>query len=333
VSSRVEIPSTYPNLLHNAGLTPSGEAEGALAAWRSLFDLIAPDAVIFDHAPIALLASSNYQFRRILIGTGFTCPPPVERFPDWRAGDRPEPDPTVHQSEASVLEVINQYRARVNAPPLARLSHLFAEADLTLLTTVRELDHFPDRTTGQYLGNWVPGNEGLAPIWPEGSGKRLFAYLKPYRELPFLLNRLAASRRPTVVYIADCPPELRRVNCATVSVQTTPVAFDEVAQQCDACILHAGHGSTLQFLLRGKPLFLLPLLLEQRLTAVRVAKLGAGICVDPHDKGAVRERLSEFLVDHAHRAGAERFAAEYRSTTPSGQLDRTVHAIQRLFSG
>src|SRR5687768_13798779 len=46
VRDRVEPPSTYPDLLHNSGLTRSGEAESALAAWRSLFDLVAPDAVV-----------------------------------------------------------------------------------------------------------------------------------------------------------------------------------------------------------------------------------------------------------------------------------------------
>lgn len=323
-------PSTFADTLHNAGLATVRNALGAVTAWRSLYDLVSPDAVLFDHAPLALLAASAHSCRKIMLGTGFTCPPALAQFPDWREQDRPEPDPHVHDSEHSVLAVANHYRSQLGAPALSRLSQLFTEADLTLLTTVAEFDHFPDRRNATYFGNWIAGNVGTTPSWPDGRGKRLFAYLKPYRELPYLLNLLAASGCPTVAYIANCPPALLKVQCPSVRIQTDPVALDHAAQHCDAAILHAGHGSTLQFLLQGKPLLLLPLVLEQRLTAQRVQSLGAGLCVNPHDKDSLKAQLTAFLAQDSLGRGAESFAERYADMQPGEQCERAARAVDGL---
>lgn len=330
VARPVVPPSTFADTLHNAGLATPRNALGPLTAWRSFYDLIAPDAVLFDHAPLALLAASDRSFRKVMLGTGFTCPPALDQFPDWRQHDRPEPDPHVHDSEHVVLTVANQYRSQLGAPALARLSQLFTDTDLTLLTTVRELDHFPDRKSATYFGNWVSGDVGATPSWPEGPGKRLFAYLKPYRELPYLLNLLATSRCPTVAYIANCPPTLLEVRCPSVSIQTDPVALDHAAQNCDAAILHAGHGSTLQFLLHGKPLLLLPLVLEQRFTAQHVESLGAGLCVNPHDKESLKAELTAFLTQDALGKGARSFAERYVDMHPREQCERAARAVHEL---
>ena len=323
-------PSTFPDVLYHAGLSSDRDAAGVLAGWRGVSDLVAPDMVIFDHAPLALLASSDRNFLKVTIGTGLTCPAATDQFPDWRSADRPQPDASVFATERGVLDVVNQYRTKLGVAKLSRLSDLFSQVDLTLLTTVKELDHFPQRKNGNYFGNWVPGSHGIKPKWPSGNGKRLFAYLKIYRELPYLLNLLASSGCPTLAYIPGCPPPLLNVNCSSISIRTEPIAFDHAVAQSDAAILHAGHGSTLQFLLQGKPLFLVPLVLEQRLTAARVETLGAGLCVNPHDKQSLPEKLKSFVQSEHHATAAQQFAERHRCPNAAEQLDRAIAAIVRV---
>ncbi|NJO32674.1 MAG: hypothetical protein HC869_05580 [Rhodospirillales bacterium] len=122
---------------------------------------------------------------------------------------------------------------------------------------------------------------GVPPRWPKAGGKRIFGYLKPNPHLPEILKGLIRLRLPTIVFVPGIPSE----SCPGFStnlmrVVSEPLDMQRVAQECDVAITHGGHGTTVDMLLAGKPLLVLPQQLEQRLTAQNLQRIGAGIGVE-----------------------------------------------------
>src|SRR5262245_34668387 len=52
---RIEPPRTFAHILHNSGFARPAELRAMAEAWRSLYRLVEPDLIVFDHAPTALL--------------------------------------------------------------------------------------------------------------------------------------------------------------------------------------------------------------------------------------------------------------------------------------
>ena len=83
-------------------------------------------------------------------------------------------------------------------------------------------------------------------------------------------------------------------------------------------------------LLAGKPLLLLPLMLEQRLTADAVVRLGAGERAAPNDVASVREKLDALLGSDGHAAAARRFAENHADFDPAAQVEKIVRRVEEL---
>jgi hypothetical protein len=231
--------------------------------------------------------------------------------------------------EEHVLAEVNDYLDSAHKPQLPQLSTLYDQVDATLLTTLPEIDHYPQRKSGDYYGTWLKG-DGPPPEWPQAEGKRVFAYLRNFDSLPVLLNLLAKSKLPTLAVIPDCPKPLLDIRCDNVRIQKEPVSLQRAAEECDLAVHYGGHSTTLQLLLAGKPLFLLPLLLEQRITAQRVADLGAGYCVNPLDTESLPRRWNQFLGSSESAAGAQAFQKRYSDFSPTSQLERATGRLLQL---
>lgn len=325
----IEPPSTLAHTIYNCAAGDPTLLRGLARAWGALFDLVAPDLVVFDHAPTALVAARERNFKKVTVGTGHCCPPPVEHFPDWRRLDVPGRAQQLADDEARTLGNINQLLEGQSKAPLERLSDLYTDVDDTLLTTLAELDHFSGRENADYFGTWVEPR-GAPANWPSGVGPRVFAYLSVYDELHVTLNVLASSRLSTLVYISRCPEEFLQVTWPTLRIATAPLDLDEVAEHCDFAMTHAGHGTTLHFLLKGKPLCLLPLALEQRTTAEQVAEIGAGLCINPHEKATVQDGFDQMLNSASFTSAARAFAGKYADFDRHAQLERATARLRDL---
>ena len=56
-------------------------------AWRKLYGLLAPDVLLVNYSPTALLAAEGLDVPRLMIGTGFECPPmsaPLPSLMPWK---------------------------------------------------------------------------------------------------------------------------------------------------------------------------------------------------------------------------------------------------------
>lgn len=296
---------SYPQILHNIGFSDAAGLLSQVKAWRLLYTIVQPAMVVFDHSPTALLAAADLAAHKVHIGTGFTVPPPLVPFPRLAPATADTVDPAV--VEAGVLESMNRVREVLGLAPLANVAAILA-VDEEVLLTFRELDHYPQRDGGRYWGDG-PADSGQAPRWPALPGKRVFAYLKPFKNIGSLLEALAARRLPTLIYGPQLPGALvRRHGSASLRFVGEPLNLNQVGQECDLAILNGTHGSTAAQLLAGRPSLQLPLYLEQLITAVRVQELGAGLAAPRLQPGGMAAKLEALLEDERYAVAAGRFA-------------------------
>ena len=124
----IPLARTFADILHNVGFGDAAELAVRVDAWRDLIDSVAPDLIIFDHSPTALLAARGGKARRVLLGDSFCCPPDCAPFPDLRPW-LPRRSTGLFQTEKSVLENVNRVLRSRGQPALARLGQLYGEVD------------------------------------------------------------------------------------------------------------------------------------------------------------------------------------------------------------
>ncbi len=329
VRNAIRLPSTFAHVLHNAGFGDANELRPHVAAWQALFDLVKPDLLIAEHSPTALLASMSRPMRRATIGTGFTCPPPITPLPDWRPYLRNDPV-QLETDERQVLATINELLHAWDEPVLERVTELYARSDQTFLATFAELDHFGPRHGIEY---WRTGFAaiGSEPRWPEGEGRRVFGYLKPFAALEAVLTWLRNHRVPTLIYGPQIDPAIRmRLAADTLRFADEPVNLAAAGRWCDVALLNATHGTTAEILLTGKPILQIPLFLEQQLTADNVDRLGAGLTSPANDPAVAIEQLQKLMTDSSYRQTAEQFRRRYAHFNPQVRLDRMMARVEEL---
>lgn len=323
-------PSTFAEVLHNAGCGDAGVLAGLVKGWRSIFEVVRPEAVVMDFSPIALAALQGWPARRVLLGFGYGCPPDVPELPDlcpWR-DNYPE---RLRMTESQVLARLNDQLAAQGQPPLAHVAELFRRADLNILTTFRELDHYHERGEAEYWGvlSDLPGE---VPEWPAGARPRVLAYLKPMPVVGQLLGELARRGLSTLAYVPQTQNAQPVAPQGSVWVTDRPLDFARLLPRCDLAILNAGHYATARALLAGKPLLLIPISGEQQIVATGAVRLGAA--VNATDGTAhVPEALDRLLDDERYAQAARRFAARYADFDSRKLLERILDRLQRLVTG
>jgi UDP:flavonoid glycosyltransferase YjiC (YdhE family) len=332
VTYPIREPATFADILYNTG---AGNAEGLwglVDAWHEILDRVEPDVVVHDFSPFALLAALSRPVASVLLGTGFACPPPIPRLPDLRAWQDHYPD-RIRATEDAVLSALNSQLEKRGQAPLAAVGELFARADENLLTTFPELDHYPQRQemgvgSYEYIGTWSDLG-GPEPAWPQGQGPRIFAYLKPFKGLPRLLEHLMQAGYPTLVFLPG-DMDVSRWQSSSMRIVKEPLNMGRVAATCDLAVLHAGHGSTAAMLLAGKPIVQIPFVVEQYHTAQNTDRLGAGIHAALDDPDEICRAVDRAASDHCLKTAAEAFARKYADHDSQKALSRVVERIEKL---
>ena len=316
----------FSQVLYNVGFHDPRALLGRLRAWRNLFDALEADLLVFDHSPTALLAARGHRAKRILLGTGFGVPPIAYPLPPFL----PDTDEAALKAdEDSMSACINEALAASGAPGLGHVADLYA-ADAKMLFTLKELDHYPGRQDGEYWGPTVQ-DTGLAPEWPATAGKRVFAYLKPFKTLPALLGTLKQSGLPTLVYLKEAGAEVvKEYGSDMLRFTPKPVDLRRAVRDSSVVICHSGHGTVSAALLAGKPLLVLPLNIEQRMLAARVVASGAGLAAPALAPQGMQQKFQRLLAEPAFTAAAGTFAERYRGLDVETAPARFAALAERL---
>ena len=321
--------STFADLLHNNGCAGLDQLKSLVSAWRSLFDLVQPDVVVMEFSPVALLSLEGCAARRVVLGTGFYCPPDVSPLPDLRPWRQNYPERLRH-TEEHVLERLNAVLTDGGEPALARVGELYTRVDANFLATLPELDHYGARPGAHYVG-LLSVVDGVPPRWPPGIGPRIFAYLRPFAGLRVLLGALQRLGAPTIVHMVGLEIEsLEQGAPSHLRFEREPLDMESTARECDLAILYAPHDTTARLLLAGKPLLLLPQHLEQRLVAENAARLGAAVAVTDGDAKDIQRGLDAIVGEPRFAEAARRFAARHANFDSRVARMHVVDELERL---
>jgi hypothetical protein len=234
------------------------------------------------------------------------------------------------RDEREILERMNALLESWNQPPLARVAGLFHPSDEHILATFAEMDHYQGRTGARYWGAWSSGF-GKPPVWPEGTGKRIYAYLKPFQELPKLLELIKQSGAPAIVYCDGIPLATQeRYQAPTIRFENEPLDIHRAAGECDFAILNANHGTAVVMLLAGKPMLLVPIHVEQALLANAIMRLEAALGASPTSAQEIEIQFNRLLTTDLGQAGARRFAAKYATFDPNRQIAAIIERLEEL---
>ena len=324
-------PLSYSDILLRFGYANGEDLLGLVVAWRELMRLTGAQAVLADHAPTAILAARTLGIPVVLFCSGFYVPPrqrPLPNMRPWMALPPGQLDALENQALASINAVLERF----GQPPFGAVAQLFDVAEDTLLG-FPELDHYADRGPARYWGNLPDAGVGDAPAWPALPGKRIFGYLRTgTRHHEAALAALHALGQPTIVFFPDAPPALlERYAAPHLVFSATPLDLAQTAREADAAITYASLSTATSFLLKGKPLLLLPGHLEQFLLARRVEEMGAGLMVNPEQPPVDLElKLRRVLLEPDFALNAQAFARKYANFPQDTVIAHLIRRIEEI---
>jgi rhamnosyltransferase subunit B len=312
---------SFGDILADAGLSDSGVLEFLLRAWQGLFSDLAPDLLVAEFAPAALLAARG-KIPRVALGTGFSLPPAhLPAFPPFTEGQRPVLE------EAALLNVANHALARLGQALLPHLPAIMA-AEAACPATFAALDPYgPHRK--------VPPLPPFLPAKPTPAKHRdsLFVYLpaQSAQIAPILKALLTAAARGHRIFghLPGLPTaELNRLTAAGLHLNPTPLPLDAITEHARLILAQGGLGLTSTALAAGIPLLLLPTDREKRLTAEACERLGvARVCAPEVDPAPL---LAEMLENHTAESNAKAKAAKFLNEYNAGTLPLLLNAIHGL---
>ena len=324
-------PLSYNDILLRFGYALNEDLLGLVVAWRELLRLTGAQAVLADHAPTAILAARTLGILVVLFCFGFFAPPrqrPLPGIRPWLA----LPPGQLDALEDEALGSINAMLDRFGQPPLGAVAHLFDVAEDALLG-FPELDHYADRGPARYWGNLPDAGVGDAPAWPALPGKRIFGYLRSAtRHHEAALAALHALGGPTVVFFPDAAPALiGRYAAPHLVISSKPLDLAQTAREADAAITYASMSTVTSFLLKGKPVLLLPGHLEQFLLAQRIEEIGAGRMVNPEQQPVDLElKLRRLLLEPDFTLNAQAFARKYADFPQDTVIAHLIRRIEEI---
>jgi UDP:flavonoid glycosyltransferase YjiC (YdhE family) len=321
----------YSDVLQVSGYaTPAALAE-VLDPWRALIEQVQPDLAVTDFAPSAMLAARIAKVRQAAVGDGYSLPPLARPMPLLRPwADTPPGDAA--DADGRVLAVIEASLMGFGLPGLRSMRDLFRDVP-RFLSAFPELDHYPDRGEAKYFGEVLAARAGPVPDWPAGDGERVFVDLHPrHPAVGPLIDVLDRLGLPSLVQGGAMTDALaERIAKPGVTVATCR-NLPPVLDACNIVVCQGGEVAV-QALLRGKPLLMLPVFVEEMMTLHRVATQGMGHGISPDaDAPAIDAALRRLVDDSACRTRAAAFARSYEGFDPAEVVEAIADGLEDLLT-
>lgn len=292
-------------------------------AWRNLLEVLAVDALVFDYSPTAVIASRGLGLPQVNLANGFQVPPAGRPLPPLRWWQK-APPARLLDSEQQIVHVANQVLYELGAPPVEGVLDILSGGG-DVFAAFPELDHYPNRQGGEFVGAIFALGRGEPVHWPPRGALKVFAYLKAdYGALDALLTVLSQLDASVLVHIPGVSRRtVEKFSSDHMAIASQPLDIDQARQDCDVAVLHAGLSTTAAMLLAGKPVLLFPQQLEQTMFARNVEALGVAVAIPEAAAGQFPRLIRRALADPSLKEKAQQFAARYAGYDQSVAI-RTV---------
>lgn len=327
----VSKPASFADILAEAGFDDVNILKGLVASWHHLFSIVHPDLLVAQYAPSAQLAARMAGLPCISIGTGFELPPDVAPFPCFRPWLKVSNNELLMR-ERGLLDTINESTASLGLPASDSLQQAL-KANISLLATLPELDHYPGRRGGHYIGPLCMLDDGDEWIWPIEDGKPcIFAYLRPFRGVSTVMEVLKKSGANVIAVIPGISEKDRTAfSGERLKISTQRLRISTILKRAQVVVSHGGHGMMAATMLAGVPTLAIPISVEQWLSTRNVERLGSGIGVDRSNISPQFESaLNRLLVESVYREQAGALARKYSQYDQDVVIERLVKTIERL---
>jgi UDP:flavonoid glycosyltransferase YjiC (YdhE family) len=324
---------SYADILSVNGFDAQEPLSQLVKEWHAIFDKVAPDAVVADFAPTALLAAKLKGIPVLRVDTGFGLPPNEAPYPSFRPWHHVSREDLLAR-EQRLLGHINQICVKRMFPAFSSLQEAFRTGG-DLLLTFPELDHYTGRRNGKYVGPIFNLDEGADMEWPDGSVTCIFVYLRPFEGLKTILRTLSSSGCNVIASIPGIGDDLLTTfSSPSFRISRSPVRLTHLLAKTDIVITHGGHGLASACLLAGVPMLLLPQVAEQLMTVYNFERLGIGKGVRC-DEVAVKfaPALRRMLKDSSYRENAGRLSLKYAGYDQTDVVRKICMAIEENACG
>ncbi len=319
---------TFGQVIAEGGFVDTVSVAALVRAWLALFDMIGPDALLIEHAPVSLLAAHIAGLPAVRVGPTFTAPPardPMPTLMPWATHRPAELAEAGRVADGLVHAICRMF----GAPPLTGLAELLAGAPDFALTWP-EVDHHGPQPDIGYYGPLAGLAATARPRWPAGTGPRTFVYLgfdgPAGRAMAQALGTLGW---PAIWHAAAAPGFTLAPN---ILHSRDPVDMTALALNADLFIGRGGHGAGCAMLRAGLPQLLLPDTLESLLVTYRLRRAGVALSVSGSaGDDALFAALHRVTTDdhiraaaHRHRAAYESYDAELATGILAGDIARAL---------
>lgn len=295
----------YADLVHNIGYKDKESLANHLLGWKSLFTIIKPEIMFFDHSPTAIIASQNTQAIKILMGTPFSRPNESSASINngiFSAYGRLNSQQLAKAEgiEKEILNNINYACDKNNLTQLSAIGSLFSSIEFELFSCLKEFDHFPSRPKSSkrfYLS--TPANSSKQKTeWPTAmaGSKKIFAYLAAHQNIIKILNGLIASQHSTVLYIRGTF-QIKHTLPSHIEIIKQPASMLEILQECDLVISNGNLNTAQQTALAGIPQLASPIQLEQTILTDRLQQQGIAEFFDDRSPQHSKMQINRLIAD------------------------------------
>jgi len=317
----------FSDLLIDGGYGDAEILRSLVRAWIAQWELLAPDVIVTDFAPTAMLSARLAGIPTLPLGPGFTVPPGRDPMPAFREADEIS-EAALRAADQKLLPALNQVAQVFGHAPFPCVGAVF-ENPAAQITSFEELDPYSPRSGGQYVGPITAKGRFPEVQWMGTHDTRVFAYLQP--TLVGLDNILAALQQSPVEALCVIPGVTeqiaKRYRSGSLRMLAEPVDLGLLAS-ADAVVGYGSAGLASTALQAGAPMLLFPNYLEQKLTTARAVRLGAAIAFrDPPVRDKAKAALRTLLTKPDYRKAARAFADKYRNFRHEAAINAVVEAI------
>jgi len=320
---------SFADILSQAGFGDAQTLGGMVRGWQTIFALQKPDAVLSQYAPVATLTAELLGIPCLKLGTGFESPEtsPYPCFRPWLKLTRE----TLLETENRLLDNVNTVRRDFGGTPLTYLCQAI-KADLSLLSTLPELDHYQGRKNGRYIGPLFISDEGEEVQWPGNREHRIFAYLVPGYETSLICEVLERSGADVVAFIPGITANLKqKYNGTGIHISSKKIKLSGLLSGMTFAINNANIGTLSATLLSGVPSLCIPTHIEQLMCSNNVERLGLGIGLKREQlKSCFEDALHKMLSESRFRDSAEQIAGRYEQYDQKNVISKIVNTLVRM---